>query len=212
MMSQAQLLQCPDCGHRHDIASLGDVQTFRCEQCGRALKVPAQFRNASAAAPTAAPADATVRQPAVARIPDPASAPEPIDPEPEPVVATRTPKPVRMSRHNPSRPHVPIYWRLLVWIAAIPIGLVIVFQLIARKLGWLTQNQLIDAFTSGGWDRFRPIAQLLPLAAFVIAAIVQGSVFGIEALYKRRARLAGATAPAGAGAPAGQGATRATGS
>ena len=209
MMGQAQLLQCPDCGHTHDIAALGDVHTFRCEQCGRALKVPPQFR-------TAPSVDATVRQPAVARIPDPA--PETGAPATELSAAdlganvgvadvgaadlgaasgtatpARAPRPVRMSRRNPTKPYVPMYWRLLVWVAAVPIGLVVVFQLIARKLGWLTQNQLIDAFTAGGWDRFRPIAQLLPLAAFVIALLVQGSVYGIERLYLRRSRTNGTT-------------------
>ena len=83
-----------------------------------------------------------------------------------------------------------------------------VFQLIARKVGWLTQNELIDAFTAGGWDRFRPIAQLLPLAAFVIALLVQGSVFGLECWYRRRARMHAAAADA----PQDAGAVRATGS
>ena len=87
MMSQAQLLQCPDCGHRHDLATLGDVHTFRCDKCGRTLKVPAQYRNgadggdraptpAQATAPaTARSADATVRQPVVSQIPEPAPQP-----------------------------------------------------------------------------------------------------------------------------------------
>ena len=202
MSQQAQLLQCPDCGHRHDLTTLGDVQTFRCSQCGRALKVPAQFRGA----------DETVRQPAVSRRAEPAPVARPVDGvgAPEREAATAAPRPLRMSRHDPRKPHVPVYWRLLIWVAAIPLGLVVVFQLIARKLGWLTQNQLVDAFTSGGWDRFRPIAQLLPLAAFAIASIVQLSVFGLECWYRRRARLQTAGAAGAAATP--QPAARATGS
>ena len=37
-------LQCPDCGHQEMLDHLGGVTTFRCGGCGRALKVPAQFR------------------------------------------------------------------------------------------------------------------------------------------------------------------------
>ena len=38
-------LQCPDCGHQEMLDNLGaGVTTFRCGGCGRALKVPAQFR------------------------------------------------------------------------------------------------------------------------------------------------------------------------
>jgi hypothetical protein len=220
MMSQAQLLQCPDCGHRHDLAALGDVHTFRCEQCGRALKVPAQFRNGSDAAPPAAPAaaaaarspapapiDETVRQPAV-RVPPPE--PEPVT-EDEPTV--RKPAGATAPARRAGRTKVPIYWRLLIWLFAIPIGLVLVFQVIARKLGWLTRDELIDAFTAGGWDRFRPIAQLLPLAAFVIAVIVTGAVYGLERLYRRRdARHAGNPSPPHTSESSSQRAARPTGS
>ncbi|HEY3833279.1 MAG TPA: hypothetical protein VGO03_13365 [Acidimicrobiia bacterium] len=217
-MSQAQLLQCPDCGHRHDLATLGDAHTFRCDKCGRALKVPAQYRNgaeAGAAAPASAPkptatpapprADATVRQPAVSEIPQPRPVATTAAASTAAAPATKT---MNVWRRDPGKVRVPFYWRLLIWIAAIPIGLLVVFQLIARKLGWLTQNELIDAFTAGGWDRFRPIAQLLPLAAFVIALIVQGSVYGLERWYRHRAsaRTAAADGPQDAGA------VRATGS
>ncbi len=41
----APALQCPDCGHQEMLEHLGGVATFRCGGCGRALKVPAQFRD-----------------------------------------------------------------------------------------------------------------------------------------------------------------------
>ena len=143
MMSQAQLLQCPDCGHRHDLATLGDVHTFRCDKCGRALKVPAQYRNgadggdraptpAQATAPaTARSADATVRQPVVSQIPEPAPQPRAAAVAASP--AAPAPKGVSVWRRDPAKVRVPIYWRLLIWIAAIPIGLLVVFQLIAGR-------------------------------------------------------------------------------
>jgi hypothetical protein len=39
----APVLQCPDCGYKHPLDALGDSQAFRCEGCGRMLKVPAQL-------------------------------------------------------------------------------------------------------------------------------------------------------------------------
>ncbi len=221
-MGQAQLLQCPDCGFRHDLAALGDVFMFRCEQCGRALKVPAQFRDgapvapprplvpvvdpsAPAPAPTPIPASAPnpasvpVRAPtpipAGAAAPDsgvaPAAAPPETTDTTDTMMRAAPPGPATRPaarRRRGARPHVPLGWRLLIWVVSVPIGLLVVFQLLARKLGWLSQNDLLDAFTAGGWDRFRPIAQLLPLAAFVIALMVQVGVYGVERWYRRKMR------------------------
>jgi hypothetical protein len=36
----ARALECPACGHRHRLDRIPAVDTFRCEQCGQALKVP----------------------------------------------------------------------------------------------------------------------------------------------------------------------------
>src|SRR5262249_54934349 len=41
-MSKA--IQCPSCGRKHRVATLPDAPTFKCENCGQPLKVPAQFR------------------------------------------------------------------------------------------------------------------------------------------------------------------------
>lgn len=46
-------LQCPDCGHQEMLDQLGGVTTFRCGGCGRALKVPAQFRERDEPRPAA---------------------------------------------------------------------------------------------------------------------------------------------------------------
>jgi hypothetical protein len=83
----AAALQCPDCGHQEMLDQLGGVTTFRCGGCGRALKVPAQFRDAAPPPRSAAPApnDATRAMPKVR--PRPAATP-PITP-----VAPVTPVP-----------------------------------------------------------------------------------------------------------------------
>ena len=49
----APVLQCPDCGTKHPIDVASSAAAFRCNGCGRTLKVPEQFR--SAAAPAVAP-------------------------------------------------------------------------------------------------------------------------------------------------------------
>jgi hypothetical protein len=89
-------LQCPDCGHQEMLDNVGDVSTFRCGGCGRALKVPAQFRRdpkARRAAPGArppGPGDATQAMP---RVPSGAVPPvvgagvPPVRPSPTPSMA-----------------------------------------------------------------------------------------------------------------------------
>jgi hypothetical protein len=67
-------LQCPDCGHQEMLDDLGEgVTTFRCGGCGRALKVPAQFRrdprSPRAAAPTPRPPSAGEPTQAMPRVP-----------------------------------------------------------------------------------------------------------------------------------------------
>ena len=64
----AAALQCPDCGHQEMLEHLGGVSTFRCGGCGRALKVPAQFRDDAPARAPRRPApgpDATQALPRV---------------------------------------------------------------------------------------------------------------------------------------------------
>jgi hypothetical protein len=66
-------LQCPDCGHQEMLDDLGaGVTTFRCGGCGRALKVPAQFRKdpkARGAAPAPRPSGAGEPTQATPRVP-----------------------------------------------------------------------------------------------------------------------------------------------
>jgi hypothetical protein len=66
----AAALQCPDCGHQEMLDHLGGVTTFRCGGCGRALKVPSQFRDGARASGPGSrppgPGDATQAMPRVA--------------------------------------------------------------------------------------------------------------------------------------------------
>ena len=158
-MTQGHQLQCPDCGDRHDLDALGDVETFRCRGCGRALKVPLQIRTAREMAEAPAPKS---------------PADQGLIAGPSKRVARKAPGRVPLARST-----VALWLRLVVWIAAVPFGLVVVFGG-AYELKWVTLRQLEDTFTKSGWDRFAPVAKLLPIAALIAATIVQLLVSWLE--------------------------------
>lgn len=217
----AAALQCPDCGHQEMLDQLGGVTTFRCGGCGRALKVPAQFRGngASPAAPPAdVPSEPTRAMPKVAPRPAPTPAPPvmpvtpvtPVTPVPgglaNPGVPTaQTPRADRgidvappddgappAARPEPESLKPPLILRLVLWAVALPLGSLITFG-IASTLHMLTKSQLEDTFLRADWGRFVPIARLLPFCALATAILVQLGVFGLEQLRARnlRARRSG---------------------
>jgi len=151
----APVLQCPDCNTKHPI-DVAPAAVFRCNGCGRTLKVPPQFQHALDPDRTAA------------------------------VPATGDARPSPNGGHPLSRRNVraqagvvPFWIRLLVWLVAVPLGFVLVFGF-ARAIGVLSQSQLEDVFLETGWDRFWPVARLLPFVALVTAAIVHFSVLFIS--------------------------------
>jgi hypothetical protein len=89
-------LQCPDCGHQEMLDDLGaGVTTFRCGGCGRALKVPAQFRKdprARDAAPASRPPRAGEPTQVMPRVPRDAS-PGAVPPDDLPSVPASAPAP-----------------------------------------------------------------------------------------------------------------------
>ncbi len=169
-MTGAQLLECPDCQHRQDLNSLGDVETFLCQGCRRPLKVPAVLRTPKVA--TASDATAVMgRVDSNAEMPSAPAAQE---------QARTQPPSSPTGRIGTDEPVVIGMWiRLLIWVVAVPLGLAIVFKF-GQALGFVTSQQLLDTFAAKGWNRFAPIARLLPFAALLIAAIVQASVAGLE--------------------------------
>jgi hypothetical protein len=99
----AAALQCPDCGHQEMLDNLGGATTFRCGGCGRALKIPAQFRGETAPPGTApgarppSPADTTQAMPKVrgGSVPAPAAAMPPVTPPLTPPLTPPVTPPVR---------------------------------------------------------------------------------------------------------------------
>lgn len=232
----APVLQCPECGARHPLDSVGLRSAFPCVGCGRTLKVPAQARTiaptrapemapAAAAAPPAPPAPAA---PAPAVDPDAtrvfsttapplpktaAAAPVGVaaagvtpagiaTPAGTPIPAPGTNGAATTSRLGPLGP-VPGRWvRFGLWVIAVPLAFVVVFGL-ARALGLLTTNEITDVALAEGWQRFWPIARLVPFVALLTAAFVQGGVYAIA-----RFRAKGAPQPRRGSAPDGARQTR----
>ena len=184
-MNQGPMLQCPDCGARHDLGGLGDAETFRCDGCSRALKVPLQIREARARG-----GDPTQVMAVTARSRSQAAANE-LDARGTAEGATGQAGAAQGSVRRASwlsfgstTSPVSVWLRLAIWCIAVPAGLLIVFGG-ARSMGWVTMDQLIKTFTGQGWDRFAPIARLLPFAALLSATMVQASVAGLERRIKR---------------------------
>jgi hypothetical protein len=161
----APVLQCPDCGTKHPLDVASDAAAFRCNGCGRTLKVPTQFRPAPPPAATGAA------------------------PQLGGTAAVRPPSPngraLSRRKVRAQAGVVPLWMRLLVWIVAVPVGFFLVFSL-ARALGFLTQTQLEDVFLDTGWDRFWPVARLLPFVALVTSSIVHFSVLYMSHWRVRR--------------------------
>ena len=159
----APVLQCPDCGTKHPIDVASSSAAFRCSGCGRTLKVPEEFR--PAAAPAVAPDPARTTAMAAVAPARPASA-----------NGGRT---LSRRKVRAQAGVVPFWMRLLIWIVAVPVGFIVVFGL-ARAIGFLSQSQLEDVFLETGWNRFWPVARLLPFTALLTAAVVQFAVLYIS--------------------------------
>jgi len=193
----APVLQCPDCGTKHPLASVPDAGTFPCRGCGRTLKVPEVVPRtartgtapvtppAATAAPTAgaaAPPSSPVQEPSVPAAPAPATRAMPaaersIDP-PRPI-------PKAVLGPTPTFAPVPLWMRFALWVVALPLSFFVVF-LLARATGLFTSSQLSDVFLANGGNRFWPIIRILPFVALLTAALVHGGVYAIARQRGRR--------------------------
>jgi hypothetical protein len=104
------------------------------------------------------------------------SAPEP---PPPPHFPPRRVAPPPMRRAGPRGTELPRIARFAIWIVAVPLGFLIVFEG-ARIFGLLSQRQVENVFLLPGWNRFWPVARLLPIWALVTTLIVHFGNIGIE--------------------------------
>lgn len=198
----AQGLRCPHCGHKHPIADLDGAATFTCSGCGQVLKTPRQYRTPSPSPSPSAP-------------PAPSAPPRVSRPNPTPrareMPRARTLPPVAGNRETavlpqatvPSRGRVapsrersldrsstlPWPWRVLVWVVAVPLGLVIV-AVPARWLGVLNGNSFFDVISGTGIGRYLRIFSIAPFAALVIATIAHVALEQLPEFLARRRALA----------------------
>ena len=189
----AKAIQCPSCGRKHRVATLPDAPTFKCENCGQPLKVPAQFR------PSVMASSRHVRQPDPPR--SDATAVLPKRPAPAPAAARTPPARPTPARRPPSarRPtpapgaqpvsapdEVPRPLRVLAWVVALVLGLVVTLW-VARITDWLSGNRLVDVFTQEGWARYIRIIAVAPVWALFTTLLLTLFLEGGRALARRRA-------------------------
>jgi hypothetical protein len=91
----------------------------------------------------------------------------------------------RSDRGRGSREALPIPLRVLAWLVALPLGLVIV-GFPARKAGYLSSQKLLDVIVKSDLSRFVPIVVIVVLWALVSAALVTLFVEGGRRLMVRR--------------------------
>ena len=198
----AKALQCPACGSRHPLSDLPDAPTFRCDGCGRALKVPArvrpsQGRSGSSARPRPGP-DRTATIPAGGGAAAGATAgaaaagtgagggvaapPAPLPPPPVPPAAAG-----RRRRREPEPGPRKLAWpfRVIAWVIALPLGLVLVVWPM-RRFGFLSGQRLLDVLVGTGWGRYWRVLVIAPLWALVTAVLVHLIQMGMRKLGERR--------------------------
>lgn len=171
----ASALQCPACGHKHRLSELTGEPIFSCEECGRLLKTPVEYRRAepdSPLDPSRTNGNSQVQrggsaardQTAVIRTPStPAAAPAAAP------VAARAPK----ARRGVARPvaTLSLPLQILGWVAALVIGGVIV-RYLAKFTGLLTGDSVIDLITGSGYGRYLRLFVVIPFWALATAGLM----------------------------------------
>ncbi len=177
----ASALQCPACGHKHRLTGLSGDPVFACEQCGRLLKTPVEYRRPDPSAPTEAPRPngssrsrrerSASREPARAR-PVPRAAPA----APAPRAAAIGPSATR--RRGPRPPAtIAVPLQILGWVVAVLLGGIVV-RYLARWTGLLTGDSIIDIITGSGWGRYLRLFAVVPFWALASAGLMTGFVEG----------------------------------
>lgn len=167
----AAVLRCPDCGHRHPLGAVTALDVFRCEECGRALKVPQSLRTEVAEPP---PPERPVGRGVTAR-PMPSEGP-----------GSKLLPPLHVDAPEAELAPLGWGWRLLIWVVAVPVGAV-GGGLLANAFGLVTLSQLEDTMLGSGYRRYDPLMRFVPFWALVTALFVTAAVASIEALRRRRA-------------------------
>jgi hypothetical protein len=188
----ASALQCPACGHKHRLSQLTGDPIFSCENCGRLLKTPMEYRRPEPSAPApsrpvsqspsrsrskvqrggSAARDETSVIPAAGAAAAGAAASAPRAPKPP--KAPKVPKAPRPAP-GPGRGTTPAALGLpimiLGWVAAIVLGGIIV-RYVAKWTGLLTGDSVIDLITGSGFGRYLRLFAVVPFWALAAAGLM----------------------------------------
>ncbi len=183
----ASALQCPACGFKHRLSALTGDPIFACEQCGRLLKTPAEYRRPEPSGPVEAPrpapsgrvqrgGSATRDQTSV--IPTPfAAAP------PSGEAAPSAPRAPRRPPRAAATLTIPL--QILGWVVAVLLGGIIA-RYFGKFTGLLTGNSVIDILTGTGWSRYFRVFALIPFWALFSAVLMTAFVEGARWWQSRR--------------------------
>ena len=211
----ARALECPACGARHRLDTLPDTPTFRCDRCGQVLKVPDAVVASRQAGGDGA-ATATGAGGAVAAATAPAPPPRrrgggaPTGPTVSATSSATATLPATVAAANaggqddgsrrarraaqtappPERTKVRLYWRIVAWVVAVPLGFVITAWP-AFELGLIKKDDVLDVFVGEGSGRYLRLLIGAAIWALVTALLVQLFVEGGRA-YAARRRARGA--------------------
>jgi hypothetical protein len=174
-------IQCPSCGRKHKVSGLTDAPSFKCEGCGKSLKIPTQFR------PSVMASSRHVRPPDSPRPESTAALP------PRPARAAAAPaaaRPAKVPRPAagtaPKTEKVPLPLRVVAWVFALALGLVVTLW-VARVTGWLSGDRLVDVFIQSGLARYIRVIAIAPVWALFTTLFLTLFLEGGRALARRRA-------------------------
>ena len=174
-------IQCPSCGRKHGVSGLPDAPTFKCEGCGKPLKIPTQFRpSVMASSRHVRPADSPHPESTSVLPPRPA-------PASAPAAAARpakVPRPAAGVARRNEKVALPL--RVLAWVFALALGLVVTLW-IARVTGWLSGDRLVDVFIQSGLARYIRVIAVAPVWALFTTLLLTLFLEGGRALARRRA-------------------------
>jgi len=207
----AKALECPACGAKHRLDGLEPSTTFRCEQCGQTLKVPASIAAVRAEA-NGVPDLSRATSGATSTVPPPPRRNAPGTSATREIVGVSaiatstvdengdTPSSEKRSRRKrerrPSgtpRRRVHWYWRIVAWVVAVPLGFVITAWP-AYELNLIKKDDVLDVFVGSGTGRYTRLAIGTLVWALVTALLVQLFIEGGRVWSDRRRRRREASA------------------
>jgi hypothetical protein len=174
----ASALQCPACGHKHRLSELTGDPIFSCEQCGRLLKTPMEYRRPDASGPvdpvrsngtSTAPRGRAAKRDRTSvtrKTPAPTAAAS----APAATAAAAAPAaPRRRVDRTPATLTIPL--QIIGWVLALLLGGIIV-RYIAKFTGVLTGDSIIDLITGSGFGRYLRLFAVVPFWALASAGLM----------------------------------------